>query len=74
MASKSLFQSIRGKLLPAAKDGNEAGGRAYRFSPKHALAQLASTGCLNGTFYATENQQLDQVLSYLSVLYHPIRF
>ncbi len=63
MASKSLFQSIRGKLLPATNTANEAGGRAYAFSAKHALAQFASTGCLNGTFYATEHEQLDKVLA-----------
>jgi len=62
MASKSLFQSIRGKLLPTTNSINEAGGRAYVFSAKHALAQFASTGCLNGTFYATESQQLEKVL------------
>ena len=63
MASKTLFQSIIGKLLPKADAINEAGGRAYQFSDKHALAQLAATGCLNSTFYATGEQQLTDVLA-----------
>lgn len=62
MASKSLFQSIRGALLPVARVRNEAGGLAYELSPKHALAQYAATGCLNGTFYATQEDQLTKVL------------
>ena len=37
---------------------NEAGGRAYSLEPKHALAQLAATGCFNGTYYAGADQQL----------------
>src|SRR4051794_6025649 len=41
---------------------NEAGGAAYRLPPKHALAQLAATGCLSGTFYSDPEQQLDAVL------------
>ena len=37
---------------------NEAGGRAYALTPKHALAQLAATGCFNGTYYAEADEQL----------------
>jgi 60 kDa SS-A/Ro ribonucleoprotein len=62
MANKSLFQSIRGRLAPKANAQNEAGGRAYAFSDEQALAQYASTGCLNGTFYASADMQLDVVL------------
>jgi len=50
MANKTLFSSLK-SLLPRADARNEAGGRAYQFAPKHALAQLAATGCFNGTFY-----------------------
>jgi 60 kDa SS-A/Ro ribonucleoprotein len=64
MASKTLFQSIRGKLLPAAKAINEAGGRAYQMSSKQSLAQYAATGCLNGTFYASEVDQLTKLLNW----------
>jgi 60 kDa SS-A/Ro ribonucleoprotein len=62
MANKSLFSSIAGKLLPRATARNEAGGRAYERSPKGALAQYAATGCLNGTYYATADAQLEKVL------------
>lgn len=66
MANKNLFASIVGRLLPKADVVNEAGGRAYAFSPEHALAQYAATGCLNGTFYATAEAQLDAVLALAS--------
>lgn len=62
MASKSLFQSIRGKLLPKTDAVNEAGGAAYQLEPAQALAHFAATGCLNATFYAGAEAQLDQVL------------
>ncbi|HWE94485.1 MAG TPA: TROVE domain-containing protein [Tepidisphaeraceae bacterium] len=62
MASKTLFQSLRGMLLPAADTRNEAGGLAYTLPPKHALAQYAATGCLNATFYASADEQLATVL------------
>ena len=51
MANKTLFASLK-SLLPRADARNEAGGLAYQLPPKHALAQLAATGCFNGTFYA----------------------
>lgn len=61
MANKTLFQTIAGKL-PQADTRNEAGGKAFAFTPKHALAQYAVTGCLNGTFYADAETQLERVL------------
>lgn len=63
MANKNLFASLVGRLLPKTDTINEAGGKAYAFSPKHALAQYAATGCLNGTFYATAETQLETVLA-----------
>jgi 60 kDa SS-A/Ro ribonucleoprotein len=54
MANKNLFNP---------KTRNEAGGNAYAMAPKQALAQYAATGCLNGTFYATANEQLANVLA-----------
>jgi 60 kDa SS-A/Ro ribonucleoprotein len=39
-------------LSPKANTVNEAGGIAYKLSPKAALAQYAATGCFNHTFYA----------------------
>ncbi len=63
MANKSIFKSMVGRLLPKTDTVNEAGGQAYRFGPKHALAQYAATGCLNSTFYASAEQQLADVLA-----------
>jgi 60 kDa SS-A/Ro ribonucleoprotein len=62
MANKNLFKSYLGKLLPKADTVNEAGGRAYLMEPKQALSQYAATGCLNGTFYASADTQLDRVI------------
>ena len=63
MANLQLFQTLRGALLPSANTLNEAGGATYALSPKHQLAQLAATGCLNSTFYAQAQDQLDTVLA-----------
>src|SRR4051794_6336974 len=54
MANKELF---------ASSTKNEAGGNAYAMTPKQALAQYAATGCLNGTYYASANEQLASVLA-----------
>lgn len=63
MANKQLFQTMRGALMAPAKDKNRAGAPAYRYSPKHELAQYAVTGCLNNTYYAGGAEQLDLVLA-----------
>jgi 60 kDa SS-A/Ro ribonucleoprotein len=60
MANKSLFQSVK-SLLPRADARNEEGASAYKLPPKQALAQIAATGCFNGTFYAQATAQLDAV-------------
>ena len=62
MANTNLFQSVKQKLFNA-DTRNEAGGLAYTLTPKQQLAQLAATGCLNSTFYATAENQLEQVLA-----------
>lgn len=41
---------------------NNAGGSAYAFGPKHALAQLAVTGCFNNTYYVSGESQVDKIL------------
>ena len=64
MANKSLFKSVVGKFTKKADAVNEAGGKAYAFTPKHALAQYAATGCLNTTFYADADEQLEKVLGF----------
>jgi len=63
MVLKRLFAS--GKASPA-NTNNEAGGRAYTFSPEHALAQYAVTGTMHNTFYATDDEQLDAVLALVA--------
>lgn len=61
MANTTLFQSIKNRLTKT-DTYNEAGGIAYTLTPKQQLAQLAATGCLNNTYYADAQSQLDQVL------------
>lgn len=57
MANRSLFSSFQ-RSPPKATAVNDAGGIAYALEAKHALAQLAATGCFNGTYYATAKRQL----------------
>ena len=64
MANKSLFASMLGRL-PKANAVNEAGGRAYKLEPKHALAQVAATGTFGNAFYSTAETQLDEVLKLI---------
>ena len=61
MANTTLFQSIKNRFTKT-DTYNEAGGIAYTLTPKQRLAQLAATGCLNNTYYADAQSQLDQVL------------
>lgn len=62
MASKTLFRSIIGRMLPKTDTLNEEGRPAYAFTAEQALAQYAATGCMNSTFYASDDQQLGRVL------------
>ncbi|MEQ1716360.1 MAG: RNA-binding protein, partial [Hyphomicrobium sp.] len=61
MANKSLFASYAGKLLPRANAKNRAGAPAYALAPRHQLAQLAMTGTLSPTFYASGAAQLADI-------------
>jgi 60 kDa SS-A/Ro ribonucleoprotein len=63
MANNSLFASVRGALLPRTDAVNAEGAPAYAYEPRHKLAQLAVTGCLNQTFYADAEAQLTNVLA-----------
>ena len=65
MVSKALFKTAKGKEPNTV---NEAGGKAYTMEAKHALAQLAVTGCLGNTFYASAETQLNTVLDLLNSL------
>jgi len=62
MANKMLFNSYAGPLAPVADATNAEGARAYALSQKATLAQLATTGCLNSTFYVGAGGQLEQAL------------
>lgn len=62
MANKQIFRSLIGKLIPSTDAFNQEDAPAYGFEPKHRLAQYVSTGCLNGTFYATGDEQLAKLL------------
>ncbi len=63
MANRALFQTQPSMQRLAANTINQAGARAYAFAPKHALAQLAITGCMNQTFYASAEAQLSEVIA-----------
>lgn len=63
MANKNLFTSSVGSYVRPTDTMNLAGGSAYSLSAKQALAQYVMTGCLNGTFYATAEKQLVDILS-----------
>jgi 60 kDa SS-A/Ro ribonucleoprotein len=61
MANRALFQSAR-QATPATNAVNYAGAPAYALAPKHALVQLAVTGCINQTFYASAEAQLAEII------------
>ncbi len=62
MANQNLFNTLLGKLsLPTGTTHHAT--PAYVYTPKHKLAQLAMTGCLNNTFYADAEAQLTDVLA-----------
>jgi len=71
MATKNLFsnknksgkKSVSRKVTKAPDTINEAGGEAYSFSDKAALAQYAMTGCFNGTYYTSDEEQLKKTLA-----------
>jgi 60 kDa SS-A/Ro ribonucleoprotein len=60
MTNTTLFSSIKNRFKRADALNHE-GGPAYKFTAKHALAQMAATGCFNGTFYARAESQLDEL-------------
>jgi 60 kDa SS-A/Ro ribonucleoprotein len=60
MANKSLFQSITNNLARATVV-NEAGGPAYKYAPKHTLAQMAATGTFGNAFYTSAQTQLGEM-------------
>lgn len=71
MANKTLFSSAK-NILPRANAVNEAGGGAYSMAPKHALAQMAATGCFNGVFYARAERQLEEMQRLIAQVNDPV--
>ncbi len=63
MANKTIFQTLRGALVPAVTASNDAGATAYALCPKAALARIAATGCVTRTYYCSAEVQLDRVLA-----------
>lgn len=63
MANKSLFASAIAKLLPVADTPNREGAPAYAYGPEAKLAQLAATGTLSDSFYATAETHLTEALA-----------
>lgn len=74
MSSKSLFssksakKSVKKLVTKVVNTVNNAGGKAYSLSDKAALAQLAMTGCFNGTFYVSDKEQLKKTLELANKL------
>ncbi len=64
MATKNLFKSVTSNSVQVkpVNTVNNAGGTAYSLSDKAALAQYAMTGCFNGTFYCSDEDQLKKSL------------
>lgn len=63
MVNTQLFKTLKAALLPATNAFNAQQAPAYAYGPRHRLAQLAVTGCLNNTFYASASAQLDDALA-----------
>lgn len=66
MANKSVFASIRGRLLPKTDAVNKEGAPAYAYADKHKLAQLAMTGTIGDLYYQDAAVELDAVLDAAS--------
>ncbi|MFG5776879.1 RNA-binding protein [Comamonas sp. J-3] len=71
MVNLQLFQTLKGALLPAADKHNHEGAAAYSLGPRHQLAQMALTGCLSQTFYASAEEQLGQVAELVAKVESP---
>lgn len=62
MANKSVFASLKGRLLPKADARNAEGAPAYAYGAQHKLAQLAVTGTFGQTFYQDAQAELETVV------------
>ncbi|MBB3694783.1 RNA-binding protein [Sphingomonas sp. BK580] len=62
MANKGLFANAVAELLPKTDAVNREAAPAYGYGPEAKLAQLAATGTLADSFYATAQQHLAEAL------------
>ena len=62
MANKSVFASLKGKLLPKADARNSEGAPAYAYNAEHKLAQLAMTGTFGASFYKDAQSQVTELV------------
>lgn len=62
MANPLLFRSLL-RDAPLANASNQQGAAAFAFIPRHKLAQMVMTGCMNETFYTSGQAQLNDVLA-----------
>jgi len=72
VASKVFGKTTKGKMTPATDAVNNAGGIAYAFTDKHALAQIACTGTFNSTYYSDPEKQLGLALDFAEKV--PVEF
>lgn len=63
MANKGLFASAIAKLLPVTDTVNREGAPAYALGAEAKLAQLAATGTLNDSFYASAETHLAEAIA-----------
>lgn len=69
MANKNLFRSVKKNVVvPVVNTVNNAGGVAYKMDDKLALAQMVATGCFNGTFYQTAEEQINALTALAAKL------
>jgi 60 kDa SS-A/Ro ribonucleoprotein len=62
MANKGLFASAIAKLLPATDTVNREFAPAYEYGAEAKLAQLAATGTLSDSFYASAETHLAEAI------------
>lgn len=63
MANKSVFASLKGRLLPKATALNAEGAKAYAYGAEHKLAQLAMTGTFGGGFYQDAQAEVSALVA-----------
>ncbi|WP_208354404.1 vWA domain-containing protein [Pseudaestuariivita rosea] len=62
MANKSVFASMKGRLLPRADTKNAHAAPAYAYTDAHYLAQVAVTGTFGNMYYQSPQDELEYTL------------